>query len=116
MIEYYHASQVTNLDETGIFPNANPHVSRDVQDHVYLGSLSYVTDQYLKYAKSGQYHIYQVDTTGLKLDKDLPGEQVRTAVSIDPSRVELVDTIENEPDLHPRELDYRKWMKELGKE
>lgn len=115
-IEYYHASQLPDLERLGINPKATPHVSRMPQGYVYLGSLDYVMNDYLDYAKKGKYYIYKVNTTGLKLDTKLAGDQARTTQFIEPGRVRLVNVVENEPSVHPREQEYLAWAKELGKE
>ena len=107
---YYHASPIPNLDKIGIDPNAEPHVSSQKQGWVYLGSLNYIYTQYMAYAKTGTYYIYQVDVTGLTLDDDLAGDQVRTRDYINPSRVTVNTSVHNVVQIHPLADDYRIWV------
>ena len=72
--KYYHASPLNNLNKIGISPKADPHVSREPQNYVYLGTIEYM-DEYLSYATEGEYNIYEVDTTGISLDENLPAGQ-----------------------------------------
>ena len=106
---WFHASPIDNLNIIGIDPEALPHVSNDKQGYVYMGSKEYILNQYLKYAHKGIYYIYQVNTSNITLDRNLPGEQVRTKEFIDPSRINLIEKINNEPEKHPLEREYLEW-------
>lgn len=110
---YYHASPLNNLDKYGIDPKASPHVSRDTQNFMYLGSLDYIKNHYLDYAKNGTYYIYKVDITNIPIDNTrLPNDQIRTNSFIKPNSIILVEVLENEPIKHPREDEYREWVEE----
>ena len=111
---YYHASPDPNLDKKGLNPNSIPLISMDRQNYVYLGSLNYILDHYLAYAPSNKYYIYKVDVTGLTIDDNLPGEQIRIRNNIDSHRVELFDIINSQKKFNEREEEYIEWAKELG--
>jgi hypothetical protein len=106
---FYHASPMSDLGEIGISPEAMPHISREPQGYVYLGTLSYVLNDYMDYAKEGNYYIYKVDTTGLNLLSDLTEGQVRTKDFIDPERIVMIDQVQNKPSVHPEEQNYLDW-------
>jgi len=107
--KFYHASPYADLDEVGIDPHADPHVSGERQEWAYLGSLDYIFQQYLRYAKTGIYHIYLVDVGGLDLDHNLAGDQVRTADFIDGSRVTLTMGVINEDSKQLDSEEYLEW-------
>ena len=111
---HYHASPHPNLHTIGIRPDADPHVSINHQGWTYLGSLDYITNHYLKYARSGTYYIYKINTSGYDINGDLPGEQVRTREYIDPSDVSLLKVVVNEPERHPQEAEYAEWYRSKG--
>lgn len=112
---FYHASPIDNLDVVGIDPNASPHISREVQGWVYLGSEDYVIKHYLGYAKEGLYYIYTVDVNGLTLDENIHGEQIRTKDFIEPKRVTKKMTVKNSPHKHPLEEEYLEWWEKKNK-
>jgi len=113
---YFHASPINNLDVVGISPSATPHLSNDCCWNVYLGSYDYIINHFLEYAKADTYYIYKVNTSGLSLINDLPGEQVRTQDYIHPEAVRLFKTVDNRPLEHPRIDEYREWYREKGYE
>lgn len=75
---WYHLSQIKGLHYLGICCRQRPTVGRGRSDCVYIGTLTYINDQYAKYAPPGKYFLYAVDVTGLPVEKGtLPGEQMR---------------------------------------
>lgn len=116
IMTHYHASPHPNLHKTGITPDADPHVSVNHQNYVYLGSLDYIINHYLKYAHSGTYYVYKINTSGTDIISDLPGEQVRTRDYIAPTEVDLFKVVQNEPERHPEEANYREWYRSKGYE
>ena len=90
---YYHASRNSNLCAAGIQVGQSTSCSiyRESK-HIYVGTLKYIHEQYLKYCPKGTYYIYEIETD-LQLEP-LPAKgQWRTTDILFPKRVVKSETV-----------------------
>lgn len=92
-MKVYHASRNPDLLQLGIKKNQPTSCSiYDLSMHVYVGTLDYIYNQYLKYCPKGTYYIYEIEVD-LNDFEELPAKgQWRTTKDLMPQKI--VDKVE----------------------
>jgi hypothetical protein len=86
-VTYYHASRNPDLCATGIKIGKPTSCSiYRKSKHVYVGTLDYINNQYLKYCPKGTYYIYEIDIEH-NLEPLLAKGQWRTTSALFPKRI-----------------------------
>ena len=96
-MQTYHVSPVSNLDELGILTGVKTlhNYYEKFSRFVFLGTLDYIENHYLKYSEEGTWYVYEVDCTGLHLTQLPTDDQWKYGDDIPPNRIKCVKVVDN---------------------
>jgi hypothetical protein len=65
----YHASPISDLDKKGLAVNAKTlhNYYEKCSRFLFLGTLDYIENHYLKYSNKGRWFVYEVDCSDLQM-------------------------------------------------
>jgi hypothetical protein len=92
----YHASPISDLDKRGLVVNAktlhNYYVM--VSRFLFLGTLNYIENHYLKYSTKGTWFVYEVDCSDLNLTELPTKDQWKYGDNISSDRVRQLKVVD----------------------
>ena len=92
----YHASPISDLDKRGLVVNAKTlhNYYEMVSRFLFLGTLNYIENHYLKYSTKGTWFVYEVDCSDLNLTELPTKDQWKYGDNIPSDRVRKVKVVD----------------------
>ena len=95
---FYHISPISDLDERGLAVNVKTlhGYYEKFNRFLFLGTLDYIENHYLKYAKKGKWFVYEVDCSDLQLMELPTKDQWKYGDDISSDRIKHLKIIDIE--------------------
>jgi hypothetical protein len=92
----YHVSPISDLDKRGLAVNAKTlhNYYEMVSRFLFLGTLNYIENHYLKYSTKGTWFVYEVDCSDLNLTELPTKDQWKYGDNIPSDRVRKVKVVD----------------------
>ena len=92
----YHASPISDLDKTGLAVNAKTirNYYEKFSRFLFLGTLDYIENHYLKYSDKGTWFVYAVDCADLNLTELPTKDQWKYGDNISSDRVRKMKVVD----------------------
>ena len=92
----YHASPISDLDKCGLEVNVKTlhNYYERFSRFIFLGTLDYIENHYLKYSNKGKWFVYEVDCSNLDLIQLPTHDQWKYGDKIESDRVKQVKVVD----------------------
>ena len=93
----YHVSPISDLDKKGLAVNVKTlhNYHEAFSRFLFLGTLDYIENHYLKYSDKGKWFVYEVDCSDLHLTELPTKDQWKYGDNISSDRIKHLKTIDN---------------------
>ena len=94
----YHASPISDLDKKGLAVNVKTlhNYYEKFNRFLFLGTLDYIENHYLKYSDKGRWYVYEVDCLDLNLTELPTKGQWKCGTDISSDRIKRLKIIDIE--------------------
>jgi hypothetical protein len=94
----YHISPISDLDKKGLAVNVKTlhNYYEKFNRFLFLGTLDYIENHYLKYSTKGTWFVYEVDCSDLNLIQLQTKDQWKCGTDISSDRIKCLKTIDIE--------------------